>query len=247
MLLVKSVSSRDGASRSFISSCSTGLPEEAVTDFSGDSVSVKSETGFTRMYCWPTRAQPPYVLPAWLRCRWRRSSKTLYITGACSKSRCAVFLLGVPAGCSWWRWIKAKNNHGLIQCMEQNKCDWIKGLQGALNLLHPKYFIAFSLTVNNEGYFTTTLSCVMKVEAQSAGLAQVVWSFYCICDCQMQIVTEIIQAWPAFLPHSLYTVFIPSTVVMHSMFFPSCFHTSTAYPGGSDKLSAQWLWQGDTV
>ena len=44
----------------------------------------------------------------------RRSSKTLYITGACSKSPSAVFLLGVPAGCAWWWRIKAKNNHGLI-------------------------------------------------------------------------------------------------------------------------------------
>lgn len=48
----KSVSSGAGASRSFISCCRTGQPEEAVTDFFEDSIFVKSETSFSGRCCW---------------------------------------------------------------------------------------------------------------------------------------------------------------------------------------------------
>lgn len=62
-------------------------------------------------------------------------------------------------------------------------------------------------------------------------LAQVFWSCYCICDCQMQIVTKTIQAWPALVPRRRYTVFALLPAVMFSSLFQSCCHTSTANPG----------------
>lgn len=98
---VKSVSSWDGTSRSFIS---TGLPEEMVTDFFFllDSISKVRQA---LLGCAADQLKHCYVLPAQLRCRWRHSSKTLYVSGACSKIHSLLFISpGVPAGRSWrWR------------------------------------------------------------------------------------------------------------------------------------------------
>lgn len=148
-LLVKSVSAWEGASRSFICGCSTRLPEEALTDFSGDSVSVRLHWGSTT-----DRFEHSGCTGCQLSWGANREAhpESLHNWGLFQNCSCC-FLLCVPAGGSWQWPIKAKNNYGLT-----NKTNVTKSrLSLEHNLLNLKYFVAFSVTVNHEENFTLVL------------------------------------------------------------------------------------------